>query len=177
MSTRVLLINEKYLRDNFDVSESLNSKSVIAAIYESQIFHLASVIGDKFYNELVREVEENDFTEVNKAFLDTYVQPFLGAQSMAVLSSKISYKVGNEGVTKSDRATDGKQIVDYYNNLTGIALRRMTDHLGRHYGLYSTWLNGFEGIKPHIDSSVDTGIFLGGGFKCGKYPIDKGWRR
>lgn len=176
MATKVLLISEKDIRNNYDVSESINSKSVISAIWETQTFNLASVIGDKFTNELLHEVETQEFVEVNKYLLDNYVQPFLGAQTMATLVSKLPYKVGNEGVVKSDKNADNKSMKDYYDNLAGIALRRLTDYVSRHYGQYSTWLNTFEGIKPHVDASVDTGIFLGGSFKCA-YPVDKGWRR
>lgn len=171
--SRVNLISEQYLRDNFEVSDSIQSKSVITAVQEAQTFHLASVIGDKFLNEFYNEVENHTLTDVNKNLLDTFIKPFLGAQVMAILTSKISFKVGNQGVTKSQEATNPKQLVDYYNNLAGIALRRLTDHLCQHYALYQQWLDGVEGIRRHIDASVDTGIWLGRQLHS-KYPVDYG---
>lgn len=174
---RVLLISEQFLRENFDISDSISSKTAVTAIKEAQDFYLASVIGDKFIKELYYEVENHVLTDVNKYFLDTYIQPFLGAQTVQIITSKISFKVGNQGVTKSQDATDPKQLVDYYTNLTGIALRRLTDYLAHHYGDYAQWLNGFEGIKPHVSASTETNIYLGGTTLIKKYPVDTGWRR
>lgn len=173
---RVLLISESHLRDSVDVSDSISSKTVITAIKEAQDFYLASVIGDKLVNEIYNEVSSESIIEKIKVLLDSYIQPFLTAQTAEILASKISYKIGNLGVTKSQDATDPKHIIDYYKNLTGIALRRLTDYISHHYGDYAQWLNGFEGIKPHLSSSVETNLYIGTALKY-KYPVDLGHKR
>lgn len=175
MGNRVLFVSEQYLRDHADISESINSKSIITAIEEAQSFYLSAVIGDKFLNKLYEEVTTGTFLPNHKNLLDTYIQPFVYAQAMAVLVSKIPFRVGNAGVTK-DSNSDNKRLVDYYTNLTGLSLRRLTEHLCRHLSLYTEWLSNVEGIKPHLSASDSTSIFLGTQYKT-KYPVDKGWRR
>lgn len=176
MGKRVLLISEEFFRDNYDVSDSLNSKSVITAIYEAQGFYLATVIGDKFLNELYTEVSSGTLTADNKYLLDNYIQYFLGAQAAYILASKISYKIGNAGVQSGEKVVDAKKIAEYYDKLAGIGLRRLTDYLCKHYSKYTQWLNGVEGIKPHMSASEQTSIFLGVPYKT-KLPIDEGYRR
>lgn len=171
--SRILIISEQYLRDHVDISDSINSKSVITAIEEAQSFYLASVIGDKFLLELYSEIKQETLTTDNKYLVDTYIQPFLAAQAASVLANKINFRIGNLGVVKSEASTSPKQIVDYYTNLTGIALRRLTDYLCKHYSKYHQYLDGVEGIRAHLSASDETSIYLGGEVKV-NYPVDWG---
>lgn len=178
METRVLLISEQYMRDHTDFSESINSKSMITAIEEAQSFYLASVVGDRYYEHLCEKVKNNSWVanDKDKYLLDKYIQPYLYAQASAVLVEKIQFRVGNAGVTKDSASTDTKKLVDYYNNLTGISLKRMTDYLCKHLQDYQPYFNNVEGIKPHLSASDQTSIFLGNSPRY-KYPVDEGWRR
>lgn len=175
---RVLLISEDFLRKHIDISDSIISKTAITAIEDAQNFYLSAVIGDKFLKELLREVELDVLTPVNKLLLDTYICPFLMYQSAALLASKVNYKVGNKGVVSNDGVTSPKQIADYYERQTGVALRRLTEYLSRHYNDYKEWLNynNDTGIKPHLSASDSTSIYLGCDYDM-KYPVDPGWRR
>lgn len=175
--SRVLFVNEQYIRDRYDVSDSLSSKSVITAIYEAQDFYLSAVIGDKFLVELYKEVADGTLTVDNKYLLDNYIQPLVGVQAVEILVRKINYKVGNAGVeTVGDKNVSSKPIVDYYGNLVGVALRRLTEYLSRHYAKYHEWLNTVEGIKPHLSASEETSIYLGGTVVWDGM-VDPGWRR
>lgn len=174
--SRVLLISETYFRSHVDVSESILSKTVITAIEDTQSMELANIIGDKLLFQLYHEVETDSLTDANRLLLDRYIQPFLVAQTASKMVNKINYKIGNLGTINNDKTVYPKEIGDYYANLAGASLERLTSFMAHHFADYSQYLNGVEGFKSHLDASEDTGIFLGMDRPI-KYPVDTGYRR
>lgn len=176
--SRVLLLSEDDFRRNIEVSESLNSQSIISSIDECQSFHLATVIGDKFLKEIKSEISTGVFVQSVKELLDEYIQPFLLYQSAAILSRKINYRIGNIGVVKDQAAVDPHEIATYYEGQAGQYLNRLCIHLSKNYSTYSQWLTTIDGIKAHLDAYEDTGIFTGHSHKVNTHiGYDPGWRR
>lgn len=173
---RILFITETLFRETVDVSDSINSKSVQTAIAEAQDFYLSAVIGDKFLAELYLEVKNKTLTPVNKLLLNTYIQPVIIYQAAAILAAKANFKIGNLGIVKNEGTVDPKSVVDFYNQQTGMHLRRLTDYLSKHYSDYHQWLNGVDGIKAHLNATDQTSIFLGGTRKL-NYPKAPKWDR
>lgn len=163
---RVLLITEKEFRDRVYISDSVNSKLVITSIEEAQNISLSSIIGDNLKREIFSQVETGTLSELNKTLLDDFIWDWLLYEVAAVVVSKCANHIGNAGVIKSDENNaeykESKRMEDYYRNLAGICLKRMSDYLMRNYSKYPKLAGRIAGdIKAHADAGYDTGLFLG----------------
>lgn len=175
---RILLISESYFRDRVYVSDSLNSKLITTTIQEVQDMNLASVIGDPLLNELYSQVEFRNLSPSNKELLDLYIQPLLLYESAAALMIKSNIHVSNHGNVKSSDSVDATPQIDYYKNQAGIALERLTKYLCKNMSSFPL-LSGscLDGIQAHINSTLDTSIYLGSPASSFGFPVDPGYRR
>lgn len=174
--SRILLISESYFRDRIYVSDSINSKLVTTSIQEVQDFALATIIGDRLLHELYTQVEAGTLTELNKTLLDTYIQPLLLYKTAESVIIKSPTHISNNGNTQSAENADAHKQFDYYRNQGGIALERLTKYLTKNYSKYPL-LSGsvLDGIRAHVNASLETSIYLGGSRKGIKgLPVDPG---
>ena len=106
MKTKVLLVSEKYIKENSALSDNYFGKYLTPAIIEAQDMGLQSILGSCLYEKLLSLVEENIIEESGytayKALLDDYVQSYLLYE---VLSNNVLYsniKLANLGTHLSN---------------------------------------------------------------------------
>lgn len=169
----ILLTSEKFVKETTGISDNVAGKYVLASIREAQEFAFREVVGDKLLGKLKELVSSREIdapeNEAYKRLLDT-AQYFLAYSAVVQIVNKVSYKVGNFGVAKSN--DENLQVVsqdeiakqEYYYQSKADA----------YCNLLQTWLldnrktlpeltqNKCNHIKATLHSAASCGIFLGG---------------
>lgn len=103
MSNNILLISEKFIKENSILDENLESKIIKITIKEVQNLKLKPVVGDKKYQEIIDEYlkKVNDSTyqidEEIKTLKEDYINDFLIYGVLLDITTNLNYKYTNKG--------------------------------------------------------------------------------
>ena len=99
-----LLTSEAFVKSVSSISDNLAGKYVLPSIREAQEIELKSVLGSCLLNRLKAIGLEDKFNETENAQYKDLVdrcQYFLAYTAIVEVTTKVSYKIGNFGVSKS----------------------------------------------------------------------------
>ena len=176
----ILLTSETFVKSVSNISDNVAGKYILPAIREAQEFGLKMVVGEALLSKLKALVASGDIAEAAnadyKALLDK-CQYFLAYQAIVEVCGKVSYKIGNFGVSKSNDENlqvatfDEIARTEYYYQSKADAhcldLQRWI--LDRRASFPELSENTCNQMRSHLRTAAACGIFLGGARGKGPY--------
>lgn len=172
--TNILLISEDTLKTHSHLNDNVWGKSLTPAIITAQDIYLQKFLGSCLYKKVLELVENGDIRnenyEIYKELLDNYITNFLIYQTLANLIPEISTKITNMGLVVSNdehvqNVTQGERdlVMGQYQKYADAYCKMMQDFLKSNRNSFPE-LDCCDcgGISPTLDSSADTGLWLGG---------------
>lgn len=178
MATKVLLIDEQYVRDFSTFDLNVDSRLILPSIAQSQDKYILQLLGTGLYNEIVNQISGSTLSTANELLLNEYVKECLAAYTIYECSDFLLYKFTNKGIEKqtSDNSQpisrlelDGlkSKLLDsaqYYAERVNRFLLANTNT----YPLYLQPGSGIDTIYP-TQKNYDFGIHLEQGSKNKKW--------
>lgn len=167
----VLLTNENIIKSTTNVFENVNGNMLLPSIKIAQDLDLENVIGTKLLESLQQMVYKNEYKNIHKRLLDSYVQPYLTYSAIVRLIPVVSWKITNAGVvTTSDEkmnpltANDVDKVKAYYQKIADSYKNKLQRFLIANHSQFpelgeSTTV---EDIKQNLHSTATSNIFLEG---------------
>lgn len=168
--TKVLLINEDYIKTNSGLNDNVWGSYLTPAIREAQDIKLQQILGTSLYKSLLEKVANgairNDDFKPYKALLDEYIQIYLMYQTISDLVPIIGVKLTNLGVVVSNdehtqnlSQSERELVQTYYRQRAEFYGKRLQDFLK---DADFEELDECADMKPTLDTVAETGLFLGG---------------
>ena len=170
----VLLVSEKYIKDNCEISDNVSGKFLMSAIKEAQDLKLVPVLGEALVDKLKELVNNRTISdEANAAYkklLDDYVLRFLMWSVKVDIAHTTSYKLSNFGVTKTNdenvQVATQEEIIadqDYSQAKADAYCYHMQKYLLANATLYPELSEYNCGqMRSNLYSAASCGVFLGG---------------
>ena len=171
---QVLLISEKFIKDNCEISDNVSGKFLQSAIAEAQDLKLTPVLGEALVAKLKQLVADNEIglagNAAYKNLLDKYVQRFLMWSVKVDIAHTTSYKLSNFGVTKTSdeniQVASQDEIIadqDYSQAKADAYCNRMQNYLLDNRILYPELTeNRCHQMRANLMSAASCNVFLGG---------------
>ena len=168
--TNILLISEDTLKTYSHLNDNVWGKSLTPAIITAQDIYLQKFLGSCLYKKVLELVENGGIRNENyamyKELLDSYITNFLIYQTLANLIPEISTKITNMGLVASNdehvqNVTQGERdlVMGQYQKYADAYCKMMQDFLKENRDNFPE-LNCCG--APNLDSSAETGLWLGG---------------
>lgn len=169
----ILLTSEAFVKSVTNISDNLAGKYILPSIREAQEQGLKGILGDCLLTKLkwLIKGEEigNPGNEMYKALID-HCQYYLAYVAIVEVTNKVSYKIGNFGVTKTQdenlQVASYEEIVKmqyYYQSKADahcLDLQQwILDNKGHFPELTACQCRK---ISSNLHSAASCGIFLGG---------------
>lgn len=179
--SRVLFIDEQYLKETTMINENVDPKVLIPAIKVAQDKHILLLCGSGIFEELKTQISTNTVSSDNQKLLDEYIQPCLAWWALCESLPNIVFRVQNKGIEvknseNSEAISDEalamltakyEETAKYYAKLLINFLVRYQDRYPLYYnpgGSYGSQIDSFYGIGTEYfsglvipQSSVNTG--------------------
>lgn len=177
MATEILLTSEKFVKSVTNISDNVAGKFLLPSIREAQEQGLRGIVGDCLLTALKGMVADGVFqqdplpldAEPYRDLLDR-AQYYLAYKAVAELLNKVSYKVGNFGVAKSNdenlavvtQDEIAKQIYYYQSKADGCC-RSLQRWILQNLAAFPELRDcDCAAMRANLTSSATCGIFLGG---------------
>ena len=185
----ILLTSEKFVKDVTSISDNIAGKYLLPAIREAQDITLREIIGgallkrlkllvdtDAFYGDFNYDFNDDFFTAEDIEALLHYkavierAQYYLAYRSVAELTMKVSYKIANIGVSRTNDENvqavsldEVKEMRDYYNSKADFYCLMLERFLCAHASLFPelTEAKCYE-LRANLRSAATCGVWLGG---------------
>ena len=168
----VLLISEKYLKENSVINNNVDSCYLLPAIQTAQEIALQQLIGTKLYNRICSMVSDGTINsnEQYKTLLDNYIIPYLQQVVLREIQIPLFGKLRNAGVLQStDQQTqiltikDVEYIKEYYNAQSVFYGDRLTKYLLANNHIFTDFLTCDDCSQLHgkVGGNTNSGIYLG----------------
>lgn len=172
-TTEIMLISEKYIRENSAISDNVAGKYIRAAIVDAQDVAYRRIIGDALLAKLKALVDSGAISQEGnedyKALVDRS-QRFLLYATLVELIPLTNFKVANAGVVKTpDEKVEVVQQSQVsleqarYQSKADAAALDLRNYLLRNADAYpELGEGGCNSIRATLHSVASNGIFLGG---------------
>ena len=172
--TDILLISEDTIKSCSNLNDNIWGKSLTPAIIVAQDIQLQKYLGTCLYKKILELVDtdaiENEENIHYKHLLDDYITDFLIYQTITNLIPEISTKIANLGVLYSNdehtaNVSQGERdlVASHYQNIADSYAKYMQLYLkGNRDKFKELDCDCCDGIKPTLDSSATSSIWLGG---------------
>lgn len=177
----VLLISEIKLKNFTNINKNVDIDVLKAEVQIAQDIDLQTILGTKFYNHLLSQVQStgNTFNANELTLVNDYCQPYLIQTAYFNAIPHLMYRTMNNGITQGtmENATSvdietmkylrslQKQRADFYS-------QRLIDYLliGKGQNLFPDYNNAstLDGMIPDRVQKYNNGIFL-------RHSTRKGW--
>ena len=169
----ILLSSEAFVKSVTSASDNLSGKYILPSLREAQEIGLRGILGDDLLAKL-KDLCKNGTLEkesggVYKTLVD-HCQYYLAYMTIVEVSNKVSYKIGNFGVTKTQNenlqvATQDEiaKMQYYYQSKADACCLDLQNFLLEHRKDYPELTeNSCYKIESNLHSAASCGIFLGG---------------
>lgn len=169
----ILLSSEAFVKSVTSASDNLSGKYILPSLREAQEIGLRGILGDDLLAKL-KDLIKNDTLEtesggVYKTLVD-HCQYYLAYMTIVEVTNKVSYKIGNFGVTKT--SDENLQVASqdeiakmqyYYQSKADACCLDLQNFLLEHRKDYPELTeNSCHKIESNLHSAASCGIFLGG---------------
>lgn len=167
--TEILLTSESFVRSVTNVSDNLAGKYILPSIREAQEQGLKSILGDCLLSKVKQLISNNALDGKYKELVD-HCQYYLAYAAIVEVTNKVSFKIGNFGVAKSQ---DENLQVASYDEIVKMQYYYQTK-VDAYCLELQTWILNNKGSFPELNechcrklssnlySAASCGIFLGG---------------
>ena len=186
----ILLSSEAFIKSVTSVSDNLSGKYILPSLREAQEVGLRGILGDALLDKLKDLRKDGALDQAsNKAYksLVDHCQYYLAYITIVEVTNKVSYKIGNFGVAKSNDenlqvATQDEigKMQYYYQSKADASCRDLQHYILQHKSDYPELTECCcNRIASNLKSAATCGIFLGGarGKILPGVPIDRRDRR
>ena len=169
----ILLSSEKFIKEATSVSDNLSGKYILASLREAQEIGLKGILGDKLLARLKALIKDGNLeTEAGGVYkiLVDHCQYYLAYMTLVEATYKVSYKIGNFAVAKSQDenlqvATQDEiaKMQYYYQSKADACCLDLQNFLLEHRSDYPELTESCcHKIESNLHSAASCGIFLGG---------------
>jgi hypothetical protein len=169
----ILLSSEKFIKEVTSVSDNLSGKYILPSLREAQEIGLKGILGDKLLSKIKTLIKNNTLETESDGVYKTLVdhcQYYLAYKTLVEVTNKVSYKIGNFGVTKTQDenlqvATQDEiaKMQYYYQSKADACCLDLQDFLLEHRSDYPELTECCcHKIESNLRSAATCGIFLGG---------------
>ena len=167
--TEILLTSESFVRSVTNVSDNLAGKYILPSIREAQEQGLKGILGDCLLSKVKQLISSNTLDGKYKELVD-HCQYYLAYAAIVEVTNKVSFKIGNFGVAKSQ---DENLQVASYDEIVKMQYYYQTK-VDAYCLELQAWLLDNKGSFPELNechcrklssnlySAASCGIFLGG---------------
>lgn len=174
----ILLSSEAFVKSVTSASDNLSGKYILPSLREAQEIGLRGILGDALLDKLKDLQKNNQLTGVYKTLVDR-CQYYLAYMTIVEVTNKVSYKIGNFGVTKTQ--DENLQVASqdeigkmqfYYQSKADAHCLDLQNFLLQNRSDYPELSEcSCNKIESNLHSAASCGIFLGGargkvGRKC-----------
>ena len=106
----ILLTSEQFVKSVTNVSDNLAGKYILPSIREAQEQGLKSILGDCLLSKVKHLFNTNSLEGIYKEVVD-HCQYYLAYSAIVEVTNKVSFKIGNFGVAKSQ--DENLQVASY----------------------------------------------------------------
>ena len=169
----VLLISEVKLKNFTNINKNVDMDVLKAEVQVAQDIDLQTILGSKFYNELLSKVQAtgNTFNADELELVNNFIQPYLIQTAYFNAIPHLMYRTLNRGIQEGNNEFGSpvqietmkylrslqKQRADFY-------LQRLMDYLltGRGQNKFASYNNAstIDGMIPDRVQKYNNGIFL-----------------
>lgn len=169
----ILLSSEAFVKSVTSASDNLSGKYILPSLREAQEVGLKGILGDallaKLKNLIKNGTLETESDGVYKTLVD-HCQYYLAYMTIVEVANKVSYKIGNFGVTKTNDenlqvATQDEiaKMQYYYQSKADAYCLDLQHFLLRNRADYPELTDSCcARIKSNLHSAATCGIWLGG---------------
>lgn len=169
----ILLTSETFVKKVSSASDNLSGKYIQSSIREAQEISLKGILGDALLAKVKDLVKNNQIASyaggVYKTLLDR-CQYYLAYVTIVEVTNKVSYKIGNFGVTKTNdenlQVASQDEIAKmqyYYQSKADACCLDLQNFLLENREDYPELTeNCCHRIESNLHSAASCGIFLGG---------------
>ena len=169
----ILLSSEAFVKSVTSASDNLSGKYILPSLREAQEIGLKGILGDDLLaklKDLIRNgTLETESGGVYKTLLD-HCQYYLAYKTIVEVTNKVSYKIGNFGVTRTQDenlqvATQDEiaKMQYYYQSKADACCLDLQNFLLEHRTDYPELTDCCcHKIESNLYSAATCGIFLGG---------------
>ena len=169
----ILLSSEAFVKSVTSASDNLSGKYILPSLREAQEIGLRGILGDDLLAKLKDLIKngtlETESGGVYKTLVD-HCQYYLAYMTIVEVTNKVSYKIGNFGVTKT--SDENLQVASqdeiatmqyYYQSKADACCLDLQNFLLEHRKDYPELTeNSCHKIESNLHSAASCGIFLGG---------------
>lgn len=170
----ILLISEKFVKQNSEISDNLYGSYLLPSIRTSQDLYLRPIIGEDLYKSILGMVADGSIVDPSnidyKTLLDNYIQPYLLERVVADLIPVVSAKVANLGTVLANDQHLVNLSVAEAEKLQSQHIIKADSYCKMLQEYLLTNKDKFvelddctcDAMKANLDSAASTGIWLGG---------------
>lgn len=169
----ILLSSEAFVKSVTSASDNLSGKYILPSLREAQEIGLRGILGDDLLAKLKDLIKNGTLeTESGGAYktLVDHCQYYLAYMTIVEVTNKVSYKIGNFGVTKTQNenlqvATQDEiaKMQYYYQSKADACCLDLQNFLLEHRKDYPELTeNSCHKIESNLHSAASCGVFLGG---------------
>ena len=169
----ILLSSEKFVKDVTSVSDNLAGKYILPSLREAQEIGLKGILGDALLDKVKQLIREKTLESymggIYKVLVDR-CQYYLAYATIVEVTNKVSYKIGNFGVSKS--TDENLQVASqdeiskmqyYYQSKADSHCLDLQNYILDHRNDYPELTeNHCHKIESNLRSAASCGIWLGG---------------
>ena len=169
----ILLSSEAFVKSVTSASDNLSGKYILPSLREAQEIGLRGILGDDLLAKLKVLIKngtlETESGGADKILVD-HCQYYLAYMTIVEVTNKVSYKIGNFGVTKT--SDENLQVASqdeiakmqyYYQSKADACCLDLQNFLLEHRKDYPELTeNSCHKIESNLHSAASCGIFLGG---------------
>lgn len=165
----ILLSSEAFVKSVTSASDNLSGKYILPSLREAQEIGLKGILGDELLSKLKEMVKMGCLCGAYKTLVD-HCQYYLAYKTIVEVTNKVSYKIGNFGVTKSQDenlqvATQDEiaKMQYYYQSKADACCLDLQEFLLEHRSDYPELSECCcHKIESNLYAAATCGIFLGG---------------
>ena len=169
----ILLSSEAFVKSVTSVSDNLSGKYILPSLREAQEVGLRGILGDDLLRKLKTLIKDGDLETYSGGSYKTLVdrcQYYLAYKTIVEVTNKVSYKIGNFGVTKTQDenlqvATQDEiaKMQYYYQSKADACCLDLQNYLLDNRAAYPELTECIcHKIESNLYSAASCGIFLGG---------------
>lgn len=169
----ILLSSEAFVKSVISASDNLSGKYILPSLREAQEIGLKGILGDDLLSKLKTLIKNNTLETESDGVYKTLVdhcQYYLAYKTIVEVTNKVSYKIGNFGVTKTQDenlqvATQDEiaKMQYYYQSKADACCLDLQNFLLEHRTDYPELTECCcHKIESNLYAAATCGIFLGG---------------
>ena len=169
----ILLSSEAFVKSVTSASDNLSGKYILPSLREAQEIGLKGILGDDLLSKLKSLIKAGTLDDESNAAYKTLVdhcQYYLAYKTIVEVTNKVSYKIGNFGVTKTQDenlqvATQDEiaKMQYYYQSKADACCLDLQNFLLEHRSDYPELTDCCcHKIESNLYAAATCGIFLGG---------------